>query len=272
MQQALAPYIVTLWNGREPEDAPDEVKQLLKERGRSRDQSNILVFVLDTQGKYVHSFDAMTDRHPAPIHEIKKRMPSYFVQELNKAGKELGIPVSTSATARTIIPCLPTARDPGVRIYVTLGENRLNHFMVPIVEAVRIDEKEQQSLRYSKETHKIDASVLQRWLAQMYPAAVMDGHGGMNQVTGTLTYTPAGENETHRYAVLRGNVRFELDNQTKITYQGPFDLVLRYTKTSDELDSVWGTMTTKIPRADMKGKTVELVSMSVAIESIPKTK
>jgi len=212
----------------------------------------------------------MTDRHPGPMHELKKRMPSYFVQELNKAGKEMGIPVST--TSRTITPSLPTAKDPAVRIYVTLGENRMNHFMVPIVEAVSINEKEQKALRYSAQTHKIDAAVLERWLAQMYPAAVMDGHGGMNQITGTLTYTSAGENESHRYAVLRGNVRFELDNQTKITYQGPFDLVLRYSKTSDELESVWGTMTTKIPRADMKGKTVEMVSMSVAIESIPKAK
>lgn len=197
-------------------------------------------------------------------------MPSYFVQELNKASKELGI--SSTVTSRTITPCLPTAKDPGIRIYVTLGENRLNHFMVPIVEAVSLDEKEQQTLRYSDESKKVDASVLKRWLAQMYPAAVMDGHGGMNQVTGTLTYTPAGENETHRYAVLRGNVRFELENQTKITYQGPFDLVLRYGKSNDELDSVWGTMSTKIPRADMKGKTVEMVSMTVAIESILKAK
>lgn len=197
-------------------------------------------------------------------------MPGYFIQELNKVGKELG--VANSTVSRTITPCLPTTKEPGVRIYVILGENRMNHFLVPIIEAVAINEKEQQILRYTGQTHKVEAQALKRWLAQMYPTAVMDGHGGMNQITGTLTYTSAGENELHRYAVLRGNVRFELDNKTRISYQGPFDLVLRYTKTSEELESVWGTMTTKVPRADMKGKTVEMVAMTVALEPIPKSK
>ena len=170
------------------------------------------------------------------------------------------------------MPFLPTAKDPAIRIYVTLGENRLYHFLVPTVEAVSINEQEKQALRYSATPQKVEAEVLKRWLAQMYPPAVMDGHGGMERVSGTLTYSTAGENKTHRFATLRGTVRFELDNQTRITYQGPFDLVLHYKKTSDELVSVVGTVTSKIPRTDMRGNAVEHVPMTVAIESISVSK
>lgn len=228
-------------------------------------QSNILVFVLDSQGQYVHSFDAMTDQHPAPIHQLKKRMPGYFVQELNKAGKTLNLPTTTAAS-RTA--SLPTAATPGVRIYVSLGENRLNHFAVPVVEAVSFDKTELESLSYRNSKQTLEAPVFRRWLAQMYPPAVMDGHGGMEKVTGSLTYSPAGENATHRYAVVRGTVRFQLDNTSKISYTGPVDLVLRYTKQGDQLESVWGTMTTKIPRHGPQGRIEEMVPMTVAIEPI----
>jgi hypothetical protein len=265
VQKALAPFIVTLWNGREPEDAPDEVQQILQQRPRQQ-QSNILVFVLDSQGKYVHSFDAMTDIHPAPMHELKKRMPTYFTEELKKASKQAGASI---ATPRSIVH-LPTVDKPGVRIYVTLGANRMNHFQVPVVEAVAWNDAEKEALKYRDEKQTIDAEVLRRWLAQMYPPAVMDGHGGMDKVTGTVHYTPAGESATHRYAVLKGKVTFHLDNATRISYQGPFDLVLRYSKTSVELEACWGTMTTSIPRHNPQGKVAEMVPMTVALEPVGK--
>lgn len=266
MQQALAPYIVTLWNGREPEDAPDDVQQLMRQRQRSRSQSNIHVFVLDTQGQLVHSFDAMTDLHPAPMHDLKKRMPGYFKQELSRAAAKMNFTPAIPTTKPT--PHLPTASAPGIRVYVTMGENRMQHFMVPTVEAVSIDQEEQKQLRYPAEARKMEATVVKRWLATMYPPAVMDGHGGMDQVKGTLTFTPAGENATHRFATVRGTVKLQLDNVSKISYQGPLDLMLQYKKDSDEVVAVWGLFTSKVPRGDQRGKAVEYVNLTSAIEPI----
>lgn len=263
MQQALNPYIVTLWNGREPEDAPEDVQQLLRQRGRHQ-QSNILVFVLDSQGNYVHSFDGMTDRHPGNIGDIKKRMPSYFLEQLADAGKQLGIP--DQQRQRTATAHLPTTAEPGIRLFVSLGENRLQHFAVPVVEAVAFQDTEKQTLRYQTGKQSIDAKVIQRWLAPMYPPAVMDGHGNLDKVAGTLEYQTAGESATHRYAILRGTVQLYLDNTTRISYQGPLDLVLRYSKTSDALEAVWGTYSTRVPRHNQQGKAVETVTMTVAIE------
>jgi len=242
----------------------------MSQRRRSHNQSNILVFVLDQQGKLVHSFDGMTDNHPADMFEIKKRMPGYFVQELKKAARSMNL--TQAATSRSKESHLPAATDPALRVFVSLGENRLSHFQVPTVEALSIDESEKQALRYSATPQKLEAQTLKRWFAQMYPPAVMDGHGGMDNVSGTLSYQSAGENDTHRFATLRGTVRFELDNKTRITYQGPCDIVLRYSKTSDELESVSGLVTTRIPRVDPRGKTVETVSMAAVLESIPPAK
>lgn len=200
------------------------------------------------------------------MHEIKKRMPIYFKQELNHAARLMDFtPKPGTAPVKAY---LPTATTPGIRVYLTLGENRMQHFMVPTVEAVSIQADEQAALRYQLSSRKLDATVLKRWLATMYPPAVMDGHGGMEKVSGSLTYTLAGESASHRYATLRGTVKLELDNTSRISYQGPCNLVLRYTKESDELESVWGTFTTKIPRVDQRGNSVEHVPMTVAIEPI----
>ena len=238
----------------------------MRQRRRTQQQSNILVFVLNSQGKYVHSFDGMTDQHPAPIHEIKKRMPGYFAEELDKAAGLMGAVATAPKKSSGLV--LPTVDGFGVRIYVSLGENRLQHFRVPTVEAVSISSEERQALRYQGRSCQMDARVLQRWLAQMYPPAVMDGHGGMEKISGTLTYTPAGASKTHRFASLRGTVQFELDNRTRITYQGAFEMVLQYPSSDIEVESVAGILTSSIPRVDQRGKSVERVSMQVALETI----
>lgn len=205
----------------------------------------------------------MTDRHPAPMGDLKKHMPSYFVQELARAARSMGF-TTTSAAAKA--RHLPTTTEPGLRLYLTLGENRMQHFAVPVVEAVTLGEAEKKALRYRAESFTLDATSLQRWLAPIYPPAVMDGHGGMESITGTLRVTPAGSSATHRYALVKGTIRFQLDNTSRISYSGPLELLCRYPVGSDELDAVWGTMKTSIPRHNQQGKTVETVSLTVAIE------
>ncbi len=270
MQKSLEPYIVTLWNGREPADAPPDVQELVHQRGRQRGQSNIQVFILNPQGKLIHGFDGMTDRHPGDMYQIKKRMPGYFVQELERAARSLGtIPARQSTRSHQ----LPTVQGDGVpagmRIYVTCGQNRLGHFQVPVVETAKLTQEQRAALAYTNQTRKIPAQTLRSWLAVMYPPAVMDGHGGMNQVTGELVWQAAGENDTARFATLRGTIRFELDNRSRITYQGPLELVLRYGKLGDSLEEVRGVLETKFPRMDQRGGVAEKVTMKVALESLP---
>lgn len=224
------------------------------------------MFILNEEGKLIHSFDGMTDRHPAPIHEIKQRMPDYFAKEIRHASNLLNLP--TESVNRPATSALPVPNRPGIRIYLTLGSNRLQHFKVPTVEAIAFAPEELSALAWSKESRKIDAQQLKRWLDQMYPPAVMDGHGGVETVSGTLQYQQAGATSTHRYATVIGPVSLTLDNRTKISYQGNLELVLRYPLDSDQIESVWGNMTTTIPRHNPQGKVAEKVSMTVAIEPV----
>ncbi|MBL8823074.1 MAG: hypothetical protein JNJ77_10840 [Planctomycetia bacterium] len=224
------------------------------------------MFILSEDGQLIHSFDGMTDRHPAPIHEIKQRMPDYFAREMRHASKLLNLP--NESTSRPATSALPVPKGPGIRIYLTLGSNRLQHFKVPTVEAIAYAPEELSALVWSKDSRKIEAQQLKRWLDQMYPPAVMDGHGGVEAVSGTLQFQQAGATSTHRYATVSGQVSFTLDNKTKISYQGKLELVLRYPLESTQIESVWGNMTTTIPRHNPQGKVAEQVTMTVAIEPV----
>jgi hypothetical protein len=212
----------------------------------------------------------MTDRHPGDMFQIKQRMPGYFRQELQRANRLLGDSLPNPKSTPGALPTIDGPIHPaGVRIILSLGENRLGHFRVPVVETVKISDDQRSALAYSANPRTIKAQVLQSWLAQIYPPAVMDGHGGMRSISGELTWTPAGRDQSHRFATLRGSVRFELDNRERISYQGPLDLVLSYSQDNDSLETLCGILQTRFPRNDQRGHPVERVSMTATLQSTP---
>ena len=268
--EALRPYIVVVWNGRSHEDMPADVRAVYYATRPPPDHENIRLFVLDSAGKVIRAFAPFPGNDPSALDFDQKRMGQYLKGQIDQSTDGLKLP--PVAVKKTLtLPDLKGATQPvGVRMFVSFEDNHLHHFRVPVVETVAFQETERQALRLPAESRTLPAATLRRWLEQYYPPAVMDGMGGFEKISGTLQLQPAGADPQFRYALLRGNVHFVLDNESATAYQAKLEMVLRYDRTSPELQSVRGVMEGTFPRQDRRGRTVETVRMTAAIESRPK--
>lgn len=271
MLESLKPYLLCVWNGRDGDDAPPEAQRLVRESGAGRGASNIRCFILDSSGKLVHAFDGLTNRH-GDMGDMKRRMPNFFLRQLDLAEARLELPAKVAEKKTLTLPTVAGAGDPaGVRVYLRFGENNLGHFQVPTVEAVALGKAEREALRFSDQPRTLSAAMLKSWLCQCYPPAVMDGMGGFRQISGTLTWKPAGQDANYRYAIISGIVSFELDNQGRAKYEGPLEMALRYRGDKRELADFRGVLSTIVPKQNPQGIPVEWIDMAVTIESLSGT-
>ena len=268
--EALRPFIVVVWNGRSNEDMPADVREVYYAAGPSRDHANIRLCVLNSEGKVMRGFTPFPDNNPGSLDFDQRRMGQYLKDQIDQSTVGMKLPKVAVKKTLTLPDITGTTQPAGVRLFVSFEDNRMHHYRVPVVETVAIQEAERKALRLPTETRTIQAADLRRWLEQYYPPAVMDGMGGFEKISGTLQFEPAGADAQSRYANLRGDVQFVLDNESATGYRAKLELVLRYDKTSPELQSVRGIMEGSFPRQDRYGRTVESVRMTAAIESRPK--
>ena len=66
-----------------------------------------------------------------------------------------------------------------------------------------------------------------------------------------------------------GNVRIELDNTSRISYEGPLSLVITYAADNPAPRTLRGVGTWHVPKHDMQGHPAEWIKMTAAIESRP---
>ncbi len=268
--ETLRPFIVVVWNGRSNEDMPADVREVYYAAGSPPNHQNIRLFVLDSAGKVIRGFAPFPANDPTSLGFDQKRMGQYLKGQIDQSTVGLKLPQVAVKKTLTLPDIQGTTEPAGVRLFVSFEDNRMHHFRVPVVETVVLLEAERKALRLPAEARTIPAATLRRWLEQYYPPAVMDGMGGFEKITGTLQLQPAGADAQSRYAILRGDVQFVLDNESATGYQAKLEMVLRYDRTSPELQTVRGIMEADFPRQDRFGRTVETVRMTAAIESRPK--
>ena len=238
-----------------------------------RRHSNIMAFVLNSQGEVVHVFDALSSFGAGAPKLNQAGMTSDLKHHLERAKEKLSLPKLTAKKTTLTLPDVDGS-DPlsGVRVYLWFGENHLDHFRVPTVEAVAARAEERAALKWSDAAHPISARALERWLAQVYPPAVMDGMGGFASIGGELSWKPAGEAGEFRFATLMGTVTFEMDNRNRSRYEGPLELVLKYRTDRAEPVALRGVLDTSIPRQGPDGRVNERVRMLTTLESLPAEK
>lgn len=264
----MSPFILVAADARRPQEYPTDVRELHEQRDRQRCRSNITVCVLDSAGKLVHSFDGMPGQGE-PVQQFRQKMAGHCLRELETAKKLLGTLPTAAGEKKLTLPTTAGAGQPaGVRVYLRFGTNHLRHFRVPTVEAVEVSQAERQALAWSAKPKTLSARDIKAWLQECYPPAVMDGKGGFRGITGTLSWKPAGESAEFRYATLSGTISFELDNTGRAKYQGPLEIALTYPKDREDFIDLKGTLKTSIPRQNPEGRTVERVTMDVALEGI----
>ena len=268
--EALRPFIVAVWDGRPDDEMPSDVREVYEEARRTPRQTNILLCVLDSQGKLVRAFPPFPGQHPGSLGFDPQRMGNYLKEQIQQSTVGMKLPQVAARTTLTLPDVEGTGQPAGVRIFVSFKANQIGQFRVPAVEAVPMRDSEREALRLPTGPRTVPAVTLRRWLEQFYPPGIMDGYGGFDRIAGSLQLTPAGTDTTARYAVLQGDVQFTLDNRNAAAYSGRVEILLEYGLKSDALAAVRGVMEGNFPREDRFGRANETVRMTAAIESRPR--
>lgn len=262
--EALKPFIVVAWNGRRPQDMPDDIREVYNAVGPRKPTSNIVFFVLEALGKLYSWFSAA---HPPDLGFDPDRQGQYMKEQIDYYCEKLNLP-SIKITPKLTLPDLP-AGERGVRVILSFAENKMQHYRAPVVETKAWTRSEQQALRYPESARDVPAQALQRWLGEIYPAAIMDGPGGVESIAGTLTLKPAGSDGSWRYATLIGEVRFVLNHEMRTSYKGNLEMVLFYRADSADFVRVRGAFQGVFPKPDKFNRNPMRIPMTAAIESRP---
>lgn len=246
-----------------------EVRDVVEASGLRNKHLNLALFALDADGKLL-SF-VIPNVRPPQFHFDPVAQGKDFRRQLDDMldGVKLPHVVAKNPNKLTMPDVSGTEPLAGVRVYLTFGTNRLNHYRTPTVEAVKFTDAMRKALVYPDAERNLSADDLRPMLEQFYPPAIMDGHGGCRRIDADLTLKPVGRDGEKRFALLQGNVKIELDNDNRTRYQGPFSVVLTYDGDNSAAKSLRGIGTWEFPKHNPQGQVAERILMTATIESRP---
>jgi len=275
--ESLQPYIVTSWHGhRNDQEIPSAVRTVWKEKfvpgrgpsppGQPR-QSNVDLAVLNSQGKVVYWFDAMQNQgRPG------QSLARYTNRELEKAADQLNLRSDRVPRRAIRLPDLEQSR--GVRVFVSLKDDRMRAYRAPIVEVVSLNDQDWKNLEFSDQTRMVSASSLIKWMSQVYPSGVMERTDPRSKevyriksVTGDLTQSPAGSSDKYRYALLSGTVQLTDEGPDNFNYSGKVEIVLAYKKDQTEVFALRGVFDGIYPRFDRMRSEIRKIPLHAVFES-----
>ncbi len=248
-------------------------------RGGPPQQSNVDLAVLDPDGKVVHSFDGFRRNQIAGPRRGERRetLGDYTARELKKAISRLtDLPELPAADLPESLnlPDLESSR--GIRVFVSLMDDRMTAYRAPVVEVVRLDDDDWRSLAYPEKERTVDASVLEKWLSQVYPPGVMERTNPRTKMVykiakaeGKLSLAASGASKDLRFAVLRGTVRLIDEGPNDFGYTGTLEVVLAYRPSESMVHSLRGVFDGIYPRVDRRQQRQRQIPLRAAFESIP---
>ena len=271
----LQPFIVTAWHGhRNDVDIPKQVRDVWNWKfqvlGGTR-QSNVDLAVLDPQGRVIHSFDAFARLPGRP----GEGLAQYTARELQRGFGLLDLGDLPGRENPLALPDLDGKR--GIRIFVTLKDDRLRAYQAPIVEVVPLGPDDWQALAYPRQPRQLEAMDLSQWLSQVYPPGVMERTNprtkkvyAVTSTEGTLSLVPVETDGGLRQAILSGRVRFSDEGNDGFSYQGRLDIVLTYPPGQDQPDSLRGLFEGTYPRRDRIQNRNREIPLEAVFESLPR--
>lgn len=267
------------WHGhRDEENIPAQVREIWQNKFRPPDprhfreqQSNVDLAVLDSTGRLVHSFDGFRHGNPGS----RESLGEYTAREMEKATSRLELDDATFEERPLNLPDLEEGSS-GVRVFVSLKDDRMTAYQAPIVEVVPLTGEDWKSLKYPEKERSVEAAALKKWLSQIYPSGVMERTDPrtkkvyrIESTEGTLSLAPAGRDERHRYATLTGNVTLTDEGADAFSYEGQLKLVLTYGNSGKRVQSLQGVFEGIYPRTDQMHQRTRNLPLEAAIESRP---
>ena len=277
MVTQLQPYIVTSWHGhRNDADIPDSVKAVWKRKfqpprgGFPQRQSNVDLALLDPRGRVVSSFDAAYNEEYGRRGAIEQ----HTAGQLKRAASFLGLENRFGRLRPVKLPTLDGQR--GVRVFVSLGDERIRAYQAPVVEVIPLTEADWKHLAWPEKERIVPAAVLKTWLSQIYPPGVMERTDPQTKfvytiksITGNLKLTPIISANGERRAILSGVVRLTDEGPGDFSYQGVIGAAITYGKTGSAPQSLRGYFDGLYPRSDRMHRDIRWLSLQAAFESIP---
>lgn len=278
MVKILQPYIVTSWHGhRDDWDIPAAVQTIWRDKfgpGRGPQQggprqSNIDLAILNSKGTIVHWFDGFQHQGRKP-----QSLVQYTIRELQKATSRLRLRNDHMPRQDINLPDLYQSR--GVRVIVSLKDDRMRAYRAPIVEVVPLNKEDWKSLEYSKEQRTVKAATLTKWLSQVYPPGVMERTNPrtkevyrVKSVDGDLIQLPAGFSNRYRYARLNGKIRLTDEGPDGFSYNGKLEIVLAYENNDANVYALRGVFEGIYPRFDRVRNETRNIPLEAVFESRP---
>lgn len=232
-------------------------------------QSNVDLAILDSKGEILQFFDAFRPTH----RQRGESLAAYTTFELRLASSLLQVKKPASPP-KLELPDL--TKGSGIRVMVRLMDDRMVAYQAPVVEVVPLNGEDWKKLAYPQKERRLEARDLKKWLCQVYPSGVMER---TNQQTkkvyqiasteGTLTLTPAGEDDDQRYAILRGKVQLTDEGADGFSYDGMLEIVLTYGADQAEALSLRGTFEGIYPRTDRRQNRTRELPLQAIFESRP---
>ena len=277
MVARLQPYIVTSWHGhRNDAQIPDAVKTVWRQKfqptrgGFSQRQSNVDLALLDPKGRVVHSFDAAHNEEYGRRGAIEQ----HTARQLLHAASLLGLDNRLGKLRPVKLPTLSGQR--GIRMLVSLGDDRMRAYQAPVVEVVPLTEADWETLSWPDKERIVPAAGLKPWLSQIYPPGVMERTNPQTKfvytiksITGNLKLTPIISASGERMAILSGVARLTDTGPGNFSYQGVIGAVITYGKTGRTPQSLRGYFDGLYPRSDRMHRDIRWLSLQAAFESIP---
>lgn len=181
-------------------------------------------------------------------------------------------PVSDNQTPRLQLPGVGKGR--GMRVFVRLLDDRMTAYQAPVVEAVPLSHADWEHLDHPQVERVISASLLKKWLAQVYPPGVMERTDPKTKevyriktVSGDLTLVSAGDNDKERFATLTGQV--QLTDEGDFSHQGRLRLFLTYPLSDATATGIAGVFEGVYPRSDPIRNVTRELPLQAVFESTP---
>jgi hypothetical protein len=260
----LQPFLVASWHGAGLSEMPGDVKEIYTNSDVPND-SNVFAFVLDSRARLVHSFKGNVNRRAGDVS---------WEDELTKAIDKMNL-ATDAARAELRSPRLPDLDAPGggtpagVRVFVRRGQPAGGRGGTPVVELVPMTVRNWAavSLPENAAGGDVAAGELRAWFEQLYPPAIRtaDQRKPFQTATGTLRLEPAGADDRHRFALLRGEFRLS-KGPGESEVEGEVAAVLTYRLDTREVQSVHGVVDAAYIYR-VRGN--ERISLTAAIESRP---
>jgi hypothetical protein len=239
----LQPFLVTAWHGADVADMPPDVQAIFTLSDLSKDPKrlNLFVFLLDYQGRLVHSFHGLPGgaRGGAGRSDYTKELP-HGLAKLKLPADRPGFP-GKRALALPDLKATSAGVPAGVRLFVRLNDekDRLRSQM-PVVEVVAMQAEDWKALALPEKAKEVEAAVLKSWLGQLYPAGIRtaDQRKPFTRISGSLQLEPAGSDKASRYALLRGKIQLAKGDDKESAFEGTLHAVLTYGLNAPDVKSV----------------------------------